>query len=158
MSIKLNQHETNQSYFCTFTCVDWLSLFELTNFYSEVYSWFNILKKDGNSVLGFVIMPNHLHVLIHVADQNINKILGNAKRFMAYKIVEKLKAANRIDLLIILSDKVTSEERVRKKKHRVFEMSSDIKPCYTNLFLQQKLDYMHHNPISGKWDLAATFY
>jgi hypothetical protein len=102
-------------------------------------------------------MPNHLHVLIQVADQNINKILGNAKRFMAYKIVEKLKAANRVDLLKILSDKVTSEERVRKKKHRVFEMSSDIKPCYTNLFLQQKLEYMHHNPISGKWDLAATF-
>jgi hypothetical protein len=27
----------------------------------------------------------------------------------------------------------------------------------TDKFLQQKLDYIHHNPISGKWNLADTF-
>ena len=44
----------------------------------------------------------------------------------------------------------------RKKKLRVFEVSSDIKPCYTEKFLLQKLEYIHANPISGKWQLAET--
>jgi REP element-mobilizing transposase RayT len=157
MSIKLTQHETHQTYFCTFTCADWLPLFEITDFYSEVYKWFSILKANGVSVVGFVIMPNHLHALIHVSTQSINKILGNGKRFMAYEIVERLKTVNRTDILEILSAKVITEERVRKKKHRVFEVSSDIKPCYTRKFILQKLDYMHRNPISGKWSLAATY-
>ena len=56
----------------------------------------------------------------------------------------------------------------RKKKYRVFEPSSDIKLYFTEKFVIQKLEYIHANPISGKWDLApsavdylhssATFY
>ena len=156
MSIKLTQHETHQTYFCTFTCVDWLPLFEITDFYPEIYKWFSILKTNGASIVGFVIMPNHLHALVHVGNQSINKILGNGKRFMAYEIVERLKALERTDVLDVLSAKVTGEERARKKQHRVFEVSSDIKPCYTRKFILQKLDYMHRNPISGKRSLAAT--
>jgi putative transposase len=157
MSIKHTQHETNQTYFCTFTCTDWLPLFAMTDFYDEIYKWFGILKANGSSIVGFVIMPNHAHVLIHVADANINKLLGNGKRFMAYEIVERLKIAGKTDILKVLSERVTNEERKRKKKHRVFEMSSDIKPCYNRNFIRQKLDYIHRNPVSGKWSLAATF-
>ena len=76
---------------------------------------------------------------------------------MAYEIVERLKAGGRVDLLKILAERVTNEERKRKKQHRVFEASSDIKPCYNKRFIQQKLDYMHRNPVSGKWNLAPTF-
>ena len=38
-------------------------------------------------------MPNHLHALIAFSNtgKNINKIIGNGKRFMAYDIVGKLK-------------------------------------------------------------------
>jgi REP element-mobilizing transposase RayT len=158
MSIKYTQHETHQIYFCTFTCIDWLPLFEITDFYSEVYNWFGILKSNGNSIVGFVIMPNHLHALIYVKDQNINKVLGNGKRFMAYEIVERLKAGGRADLLKILAGRVTNEERKRKKQHRVFEVSSDIKPCYHRVFFQQKLDYIHRNPVCGKWNLAPNFF
>ena len=38
----------------------------------------------------------------------------------------------------------------------MFEVSSDIKPCYTEKFLIQKLEYMHENPLSKKWNLADT--
>ena len=76
---------------------------------------------------------------------------------MAYEIVERLKAEGRVDLLKILAERVTNEERKRKKQHRVFEASSDIKPCYNKRFIQQKLDYMHRNPVSGKWNLSPHF-
>ena len=101
-------------------------------------------------------MPNHLHLLVHVngAQATVNKILGNGKRFMAYEIVKRLKVINRMDLLTILSESVSPAERARKKKHRVFEPSSDIKPCFTAKFLIQKLAYMHANPNAGKWNLA----
>lgn len=32
--------------------------------------------------------------------------------------------------------------------------SSDIKECWTEKFLHQELDYMHSNPVSGKWTLV----
>ena len=48
----------------------------------------------------------------------------------------------------------------RQKKgqvHRVFEESFDCKECYNVTFLEQKLHYMHHNPVKGKWKLANDF-
>jgi REP element-mobilizing transposase RayT len=157
MAIKRTQLESG-TYFCTFTCLQWLPLIEIANLYDNIYQWFDLLGKAGHQVTGFVIMPNHLHLLLHVnaSETTVNKILGNGKRFMAYEIVKRLTAVNRLDLLTILSDSVSPEERARKKKHRVFEPSSDIKLCFTEKFLIQKLEYLHANPISGKWNLAPS--
>ncbi len=157
MAIKRTQLDSG-AYFCSFTCLQWLPLIEITNLYDNIYQWLNLLVKAGHQVTGFVIMPNHLHLLLHVnaSETTVNKILGNGKRFMAYEIVKRLKAIDRMDLLKILSENVSAEERARKKKHRVFEPSSDIKLCYTEKFVIQKLEYMHANPISGKWNLAPS--
>jgi REP element-mobilizing transposase RayT len=158
MSIKLTQSEKEQTYSCTFTCLDWLNLFEITDLYDEIYKWFNILIQDNHQICGFVIMPNHLHMLIHLAeDKNtINTILGNGKRFLAYEVVKRLEETGREDILQILASHVTPSEKKRNKKHRVFEISSDIKPCYTEKFLLQKLEYIHANPVSGKWQLVDS--
>ena len=157
MSVKFTYTESYQTYFCTFTCLHWLPLFSITNLYDEIYRWFNILLHYNHKIVAFVIMPNHLHVLMYVGNekQSINNILSNGKRFFAYEIVKRLKNLNRNDILLILENSVTPEERERKKKHRVFERSSDIKACVTEKFLLQKLDYIHCNPISKKWHLAA---
>ncbi len=159
MTVKLTYNDFPQTYFCTFTCINWLSLFHITNLYDNIYEWFNILINDNHQITGFVIMPNHLHALIHIrhGKSNINKILGNAKRFFAYEIVDRLIDNGRQDLLKTMADKVKPEERLRKKKHRAFEVSSDIKMCWSEEFLLQKLEYIHANPVSGKWKLAETF-
>jgi putative transposase len=156
MSIKLTQHEDVQTFFCTFTCKNWLHLFSLTNLYDEIYKWFNILINKGNELEVFVIMPNHLHLLIFVnKNENINKLLANGKRFLAYEIVKRLDLQKQHPILEQLQLAVTAKEKERQKKHRVFEVSSDIKPCYTEKFLLQKLNYIHNNPVMPKWKLAS---
>jgi len=159
MSVKRAQSEKNQTYFCSFTCLDWVSLFEITNLYDEIYKWFNLLQEDNHQIIAFVIMPNHLHLLVHInqTEKSINTILANGKRFLAYEIVKRLEEQGNHPLLKKLSEAVTQQERKRKKKHRVFQLSSDIKPCYTEKFVIQKLDYIHFNPTKGKWNLADDF-
>jgi hypothetical protein len=101
-------------------------------------------------------MPNHLHLLIFVNEtDNINMLLANGKRFLAYEIVNRLEAQKQHEILKQLELAVTAKEKQRKKKHRVFEVSSDIKPCYTEKFLLQKLNYIHNNPTVVKWKLAS---
>jgi len=39
MAIKLTQTEKDQTYFCTFTCLDWIHLFETVDLYDEIYKW-----------------------------------------------------------------------------------------------------------------------
>ena len=159
MSIKTAQKEKEVIFYCTITCNNWMRLFEITDFYGAVYNWFNVMKKINNQVNGYVIMPNHLHVLIRVDKESveINKLVANGKRFMAYEIVKRLKQLNRYDLLEQLANAVTEKERQKGKLHNVFEPSFDCKPCYSKKFVEQKLDYIHHNPCSGKWMLAGEF-
>ena len=93
MAIKWKHGDEYTMNYCTFTCYKWLHLFEIVNGYDMVYKWFDVLKKKNQHVIGFVIMPNHLHVLLYFPKPgySLNKIIVNAKRFMAYEIIKRLE-------------------------------------------------------------------
>ena len=157
MSVKTRQRETHALYFVTFTCFKWLPLFEITNLYDNIYKWFEYLDSKEIKICGYVIMPNHIHLLIFLPKNapELMIVIGNAKRFMAYEIVRRLK--NRFDILEILENGVRLPERKKGKLHQVFKESYDAKECFSNEFIEQKLTYIHKNPISGKWKLADSY-
>ena len=159
MAVRKTQTGYNKIYFCTFTCYNWLPLFEITNFYENIFKWFDLLTNKGNKIIGFVIMPNHLHLLIYITENknNLNQIISNGKRFMAYDIVRKLKKNGNIELLDNLSKSVIDRERKNGKLHNVFQPSFDSKICFSEAFILQKIDYMHHNPVNKKWNLVEDF-
>ncbi len=84
-------------------------------------------------------------------------MIKEGKRFMAYEIIKRLEKEKRNNLLSALQKGVSEIERLKGKHHKVFETSSDIKRCYSNDIILQKLYYMHHNPVSKKWQLADDF-
>ena len=156
MAVKYKHSEEFTTYFVTFTCNKWIPLFEATSSYDLVYNWFNILKQDGINIIGYVIMPNHVHTIIHFPEPgyNLNKIMSNAKRFMAYEIVNRLENSKNDKMLQELASNLTAREIAKGQKHKIFKDSFDAKPIYSDKFLFQKLDYIHGNPVNGKWTLA----
>ena len=121
-----------------------------------MYNWFNILRVDGNDIVGYVIMPNHVHTIIHfpLPGYNLNKIMSNAKRFMAYEIVNRLENCTNHKVLQELRSNLTPREINKGQKHKIFKDSFDAKPIYADKFLFQKFEYIHNNPVKGKWTLA----
>jgi hypothetical protein len=94
-------------------------------------------------------------MLLHVpAGCAINKLLAEGKRFMAYEIRKRLEDGGHDDLLSIMAAGVRPGDAKRGQRYRVFETSSDVKDCWSPKFLYQKLDYMHNNPVQGKWALV----
>jgi REP element-mobilizing transposase RayT len=150
----------NQSgiYFITFTCTNWLPLFQTANAWSVVYDWFDYLKKEGHYIVGFTIMPNHVHAIIAFRNtgKTINAIVSNGKRFMAYALVKALEAQQHHDILQVMAAARNATEIATQKKHKVFEPSFDWKWCNSELMIDQKLQYLHSNPCKGKWNLAAS--
>jgi hypothetical protein len=153
------QKETHEVFFCTITCYNWLPLIEESQCYRSVYRWFEHLKKDGCHVVGYVIMPNHFHVLLYPTHTgtSINRMVGECKRFMAYDIVNSLSKQNKIHLLDQMRQGVQRVEKSRGKKHQVFHLSFDARKCFSQKMIEQKLDYIHHNPVRGKWSLVEDF-
>ena len=153
------EKHANAVYFTTFTCFDWLPLFDLTDTYDSVYKWFDRLRELDIRVAGYVIMPNHLHLLLCFADarQSLNAVISNGKRFLAYEIIKRLESAGREEVLLYLEEAVTRREKRKGQKHKVFNESFDAKECVSKAFCYQKLDYIHFNPVRNKWNLAQDY-
>jgi REP element-mobilizing transposase RayT len=158
MAVRTPIEQTEGLYFITFTCCQWLPLFEITDGYDTVYKWFDYLKSKNHFLKGYVIMPNHLHVLIDfsASPKSINAIVSNGKRFMAYELVKRLQKSGNDEMLKKLMQAVAASDKDRGKKHQVFERSFDCKLITTNHFFLEKLNYIHSNPCSGVWGLVEN--
>jgi len=137
MAVQRTHAEISTSYFFTFTCYKWLPLFEKTNLFDDIYEWFDLLKKEENFILGYVIMANHLHALIRLSNHSrtINRLIAEGKRFRAYEIIKRLKKLKHYELLGNLEDGVNNIEKKKGSIHKVFEVSFDCKECRTTKFI-----------------------
>jgi len=102
-------------------------------------------------VYGFVIMPNHIHLIWRI-DENHRP--GDVQRdflkFTAQQFRFSLKDRN---------SEILSKFEVNKKdrKYQFWQRNSLSIDLWDRKITEQKLDYIHHNPVSGKWNLAEDF-
>ena len=155
------QHDqlANSVYYITFTCYKWKHLFSISQAYDAVYKWFDKLYEKRISVFSYVIMQNNLHVILHfpTMQKSLNNLIGNAKRFMAYEIIKGLEKNKKFLLLEELQSAVSKRERMKGQRHKVFEESFDAKECQSMKFILEKIKYIHHNPVSKRWQLVSDF-
>ena len=124
MPVRRTIHESQGIYFITFTCARWLKLFQLTQSYDLIYNWFHYLSTLGHHIIGYAIMPNHVHALIAFKNfgKNINTIVSNGKRFIAYDLVERLKGRGFSGILELLRGWVNSTDRFAIKSTKFLNL------------------------------------
>jgi hypothetical protein len=76
---------------------------------------------------------------------------------MAYELIKRLEKANDQDTIDHLARAVTEREKKKGQLHKVFTDSFDAKGIYNEKFFNQKLKYIHRNPVSGKWKLVIDY-
>jgi hypothetical protein len=98
-------------------------------------------------------------MLLHVNPlcKDFNKTIGESKRFLAYEIVKRLKRHKKLALLEVLARGVQAKEKAIGKKHQVFRLSFDAQEINGNEGINRVLDYIHSNPVTGKWSLAEDY-
>jgi putative transposase len=144
----------NEIYFLTFTILGWGNIFINDNYCDLVYKWFDYIKDNyGNKIHGYVIMPNHIHCLVYITDKSTKQsvLAQNAKRFLAYQIVDYLNKDDKMGILNYF------KRHARKKfgaKHKVFEDGYDFLLIQSQKFFLEKLNYIHNNPCVERWNLA----
>jgi REP element-mobilizing transposase RayT len=93
-------------YFVTYTIFQWKHVFTSEKYFELVYKWFDYMKKEyDNKIHGYVIMPNHLHLLLYISEhsQKLSKLIQNGKRFQAYDIIKYLRGDKNEELLSIFT-------------------------------------------------------
>jgi putative transposase len=136
-------------YFTTSTIKDWYPLFNYDRFRKIIIASIAFLIDQNRIKLhGYVIMPNHLHLLFRVLEPNqLSDIFRDFHKFTSQQILKILRY-KRSELL----ESFLSPERDRK--YQIWQTTHAPKEIISVPFYLQKLDYIHRNPCQEHWKLV----
>lgn len=101
----------------------------------------------------FVIMPNHIHIIACFSEEHpLYAVIRDFKKFTARQIYRQFS----VDANIKVLDVLKKEGEKVKQEYKVWEAGYDARDIFTVEFLQQKMDYIHHNPCQAQWKLVET--
>ncbi|MBK8810935.1 MAG: transposase [Acidobacteria bacterium] len=103
-----------------------------------------VKEKFPFKLIGYVLMPDHFHILVKLEDNDPEKFMLRLRGLSARKIIDWLKEKEFWDSLLRLKLKVPQKRRYR---YAVWQKNPTIIEIWSPKFLRQKLDYIHMNPV-----------
>lgn len=143
------QMYTRQIYFYTDTIQNFKHL--LADDYCKsivIQSLQYLCKQQLVKIYGYVIMPNHIHLIWSMQEANGKESpAGSFAKFTAHQFKKYLQLNNPMLLSEFASDKADRLFQFWKRDPLAI-------PLTTDEALFQKLDYVHNNPVKEKWQLS----
>ena len=136
-------------YFWTATINNWNKLLEEDELKKVIISSLKYLVANKKiEIYAFVIMPNHVHFIWQLMKMN-----GKEKphtSFLKYTahIFQNYLQVNKPDLLKLYLVEAAN------KKYEFWQRDSLAFELLKKQTLKQKIDYVHYNPVMGRWNLC----
>jgi len=112
----------------------------------------NLYEKKLLSVYGFVIMPNHIHFIWREHLENRAEKESVKATFFKYTSHQFLKYLKQNCPEKLILYQVNKSDR----KHQFWNRNPFQVEIFREHVFEQKLDYIHNNPIQPKWQLAGS--
>ncbi len=141
----------NEVYFWTDTIKDWQNLLVHDECCQIIVdSWHNLVSRNKISIYSFVIMPNHLHVIWEMRSQNGKEMpYASFNKYTSHQFLEHLRKNQSNDDLAVY---IVNDDPERK--HRFWQRDPLAVVIDSRNKLEQKLDYIHFNPLQERWRLV----
>lgn len=136
-------------HFITCTVVDWIDVFSRKSYRDIVIDCFKYcIQNKGMLIYGYVIMSNHIHLIIQSKDGKLSDLMRDFKKFTSKNIVSAIQnnPESRREWMLERFAKAT-ETHSRNKNFQFWQYGNHAEEIYTLHFLWDKLNYIHLNPI-----------
>lgn len=151
MSIKYKFRNPDGTYFVTFAVVHWIDVFT-RNCYRELFleSLKYCQDNKGLRVHAYVIMTNHVHLIISSSGDPLEHIMRDLKKFTSSRIIKTIRSnpsESRREWLL----KAFREAGSRNSNNKYFQFwQQDNHPIelLSKRMFDQKLNYIHNNPVA----------
>lgn len=152
MSEKYKFEDPEGIYFVTLGVVFWIDLFTRKDYkYIIVNSLKHCQKEKGLIIYAWCLMPSHLHMIIRTNDQPLNAIMRDFKKFTSKEIVRTMERINESRKeWLSRAFKKSGENLKRIKNNKVWQDGNQPELLFSNKFIEQKLDYIHYNPVKAE--------
>ncbi len=129
-------------YFITSTIIEWTPLLINEALMQIMINSFKFCQKEkGLLIYGFVVMPNHFHMIVSMEQpKKIPYVIRDLKRHTSQEISNYLKANNKNGLFWL-------KQFYGKKISNVWQKGYHPVLIKSEKWFREKLDYIHQNPV-----------
>jgi putative transposase len=149
MGFKYKIYDQAKAYYLTFTVVGWIDVFS-RKIYKDIIieSLIYCQKNKGLDIFAYVIMTNHIHLLIGSSNENLSQVICDFKKHTSKKIIQTIEEENesRKDWMLNLFS-FESIKHTRNKNYQFWTHGNHPIEIYSNKFIRQKVKYIHDNPV-----------
>lgn len=138
--------EETSFYYSTCTIVEWLNVFQDETYFNIILESLNFCRKQkGLYLLGYIIMPSHLHLITsNRTETTLSDIMRDFKAYTSRNIREQLEKDKRNNYLRILE---YSAKNLPKQQYRLWMDDYHPIALSSEKWFNQKLSHMHNNPV-----------
>lgn len=143
--------DTRKLYFYTCTINNWIPiLYQEKRKLILIDSLRFLVEKKKLAVYAFVIMPNHFHAILEILEWNGKESpIASFKKYTGHQLIQSIRS----DQQFLSKFQVDWKDR----NFDIWQPDSRAVHVYSNEVIFQKMDYIHFNPVAGKWNLAEDF-
>ncbi|MEP2671262.1 MAG: transposase [Cyclobacteriaceae bacterium] len=130
--------------FLTVTCLEWKHVLKEDKFKNIIIKSLTYLTREKRiNIYAFVIMSNHFHLIWQmIGDHKREDVQRDFLKYTGQQILKELRNSNSELLNELL---VNAKDR----KHQVWERNSLGVPLWSSHVFDQKLEYIHNNPVKA---------
>lgn len=134
-------------YFSTSTIVEWSPVFTTDVYFKIIIDSLRYCQiNKGLNLIAYVIMPEHIHLVTsNLEEVNLSDIMRDFKRFTSKEISTQLERDNKNFMLEVF--KKSAHTGKGNTEYKVWQDDFHPEAIYSEKFLQQKIDYIHFNPV-----------
>lgn len=143
-------------YFVTFTVVLWLDVFVRVRYKQIFEESLNFcIKHKGLRVHAWCLMSSHAHLIISAENPeriNLSDIIRDFKKFTAGQVIREIEAGPESRQEWLLDKfRFAAGKNSRNTTYQFWQQNNHAEELISNHFQEQKLDYIHQNPVQEGW-------
>lgn len=149
MSTGYKIDEQDAIYFLTFQVVCWVDIFTRKEYKDIVINSLRFCQENkGLKIFAYVLMSNHVHVILQSSESQLSKTIKEFKSFTAKEILELVKTnmESRGQWMLKLFAE-TARKHKRNNHFQVWTHENHAEIIFSNAFFDQKVRYIHDNPV-----------
>lgn len=163
MPLRFKVHDGAYPHFITSAVVYWIPVFVRDDYFRVLAdSLTHCVEHKGLAVHGYVIMPHHFHAMCSHGEGKLVEVIRDLKGFTSRRIAPMLEADGKTAWLHAMKGAGGGRADIK-----IWQEHFHPEQVYTKEFCEQKLRYMHENPVRAgfvtdpcawKYSSAGLYY
>jgi putative transposase len=138
-------------YYMTFTVVGWIDIFSRQRYRDIVIESLKYCQQHkGMHLHAYVIMSNHIHLIASVDEgYSLSDFVRDCKKYTAKQILDDISTSNTESRSewMMHQFKYYASRHNRNETYQLWEHDNHFIELSSPAFTQQKIDYIHQNPV-----------